>query len=113
MPQPLKPGLSGELVMHPLDRAGLQAVIDKAAGVLGRGVFDRLMRDAEEDFYLLNLADNTKLGPTQGGSVYSLVVDVAGTLGMPVPHVFLDTSGVQAADARRGERLPGSPIGAH
>jgi Zn-dependent protease with chaperone function len=92
MPQPLKPGLAAEHVMHPLDRAGLQAVVDKAAGVLGRGVFERLMRDAEEDFYLLNLADNTRLGPTQGASVYNLVADVAHTLGLPVPNVFLDTS---------------------
>jgi Zn-dependent protease with chaperone function len=92
VPEKLKPGLTTEHVMHPLDRQGLQAVVDKAAGLMGRTVFDRLMREADEDFYLLNLADNTKLSPTQGASVYRLVEDVAGTLGLPTPHVFLDTS---------------------
>ncbi|MBO0699961.1 MAG: M48 family metalloprotease, partial [Zavarzinella sp.] len=92
MPEKLKPGLTAEHVMHPLDRQGLQAVVDKAAGLMGRSVFDRLMREADEDFYLLNLADNTQLGPTQGASVYRLVEEVAGTLGIPTPHVFLDTS---------------------
>ncbi len=92
MTQKLKPGLTAKHVMHPLDRAGLQSVMGSAAGVLGRGLFDRLMKEAEEDFYLLNLADNTKLGPNQGGSVYRLVVAVAETLNMPTPHVFLDTS---------------------
>jgi len=92
VPEKLKPGLTAEHVMHPLDRQGLQAVVDKAAGLMGRSVFDRLMREADEDFFLLNLADNTKLGPTQGGSIYRLVEDVAGTLGIPTPHVFLDTS---------------------
>jgi Zn-dependent protease with chaperone function len=92
VPEKLKPGLTAEHVMHPLDRQGLQAVVDKAAGLMGRSVFERLMREADEDFYLLNLADNTQLGPTQGTSVYLLVQDVAGTLGIPTPHVFLDTS---------------------
>jgi Zn-dependent protease with chaperone function len=92
VPEKLKPGLTAEHVMHPLDRQGLQAVVDKAAGLMGRSVFDRLMREADEDFYLVNLADNTKLGPTQGGSIYRLVEEVAGTLGLPTPHVFLDTS---------------------
>ena len=92
MPEKLKPGLTAEHVIHPLDRQGLQAVVDKAAGLLGRSMFDRLMREADEDFYLLNLADNTKLGPAQGASVYALVADVADTLGLPTPHVFLDTS---------------------
>jgi Zn-dependent protease with chaperone function len=92
MPEKLKPGLTAEHVMHPLDRAGLQAVVEKAAGLMGRSVFDRLMREAEEDFYLLNLADNTRLGPTQGQTLFRLVEDVAGTLGLPTPHVFLDTS---------------------
>src|SRR5262249_28190932 len=92
MPEKLKPGLTAEHVMHPLDRAGLQAVVEKAAGLMGRTVFDRLMREAEEDFYLLNLADNTRLGPTQGQTLFRLVEDIAGTLGWPSPHVFLDTS---------------------
>jgi Zn-dependent protease with chaperone function len=90
--QKLKPGLSAKHVMHPLDRAGLQAVMGKMGSLLGQGLFDRLMKEAEEDFYLLNLADNTKLGPTQGGSVYRLVAEVAETLGMSTPNVFLDTS---------------------
>jgi Zn-dependent protease with chaperone function len=92
MPEKLKPGLKAEHVMHPLDRAGLQVVMEKAAGLMGRSVFDRLMREAEEDFFLLNLADNTRLGPAQGKSLHGLVEDVAGTLGLPTPHVFLDTS---------------------
>ena len=92
MAEKLKPGLTAEHVIHPLDRQSIQAVMDKAAGVLGRAVFDRLMREADEDFYLVNLADNTKLSPTQGGSLYRLVEEVAGVLGMPTPHVFLDTS---------------------
>jgi Zn-dependent protease with chaperone function len=92
MVQPLKSGLSAQHVMHPLDRAGLQAVVSKTAGLLGGGLFTRLMKEAEDDFYLVNLSDNTKLGPNQGASLYRLVADVAGTLGMPTPHVFLDTA---------------------
>src|SRR5215510_11413519 len=92
MPEKLRPGLTAEHVMHPLDRAGLQAVVEKTAALLGRTVFDRLMREAEEDFYLLNLADNTRLGPTQGPTLFRMVEAIAGTLGMPTPQVFLDTS---------------------
>src|SRR5262249_51978538 len=92
MPEKLKPGLTAEHVMHPLDRAGLQAGVEKAAGLMGRAVFDRLMRRAEEGFCRLNLAAHARLGPTQGQTLFRLVEDLAGTLGLPSPHVFLDTS---------------------
>jgi Zn-dependent protease with chaperone function len=92
MPQKLAPGLSGKHFMHPLDRTSLQAVIERITGSLVRGQIEKLMKEAEEEFFLLNLADNTRLDESQGGSLYRLVVEAAEVFSMPVPHVFLDTT---------------------
>jgi len=53
---------------------------------------ENFQREAEDEFYLLNLADNTKLSESQGGSVYKLVQEVANVQGLRVPSVFLDTN---------------------
>jgi Zn-dependent protease with chaperone function len=92
LPQKLAPGLSGKHFMHPLDRSSMQAVIERVTGSLVRGQIERLMKEAEEEFYLLNLADNTRLDESQGGSLYRLVVEAAQVFSMSVPHVFLDTT---------------------
>jgi Zn-dependent protease with chaperone function len=92
MPQKLAPGLSGKHFMHPLDRTSMQAVIERVTGSLVRGQIEKLMKEAEEEFFLLNLADNTRLDHSQGGSLYRLVVEAAEVFSMSVPHVFLDTT---------------------
>jgi len=88
----LRRGLEGTHFVHPLDRGGMRALVDRISASPARTQLDRLAREAEEEFYLLNLADNTRLSEAQGGSVHRLVASVAGVLGMPVPHVFLDSS---------------------
>ncbi|MEX2139526.1 MAG: M48 family metalloprotease [Pirellulales bacterium] len=92
MPQKLAPGLSGRHFMHPLDQSSMQAVLERVTGSLVRGQIEKLMKEAEEEFFLLNLADNTRLDHSQGGSLYRLVVEAAEIFSMNTPHVFLDTT---------------------
>jgi Zn-dependent protease with chaperone function len=92
MPQKLAAGLSGRHFIHPLDRSSMQAVVDRITGSLVRGQIEKLMKEAEDEFFLLNLADNTRLDHSQGGSLYRLVVETADVFSMPTPHVFLDTT---------------------
>ncbi len=104
MVSPLRPGLRGEYFIHPLDRAGMQDLLNRLTAALSWAQIHRFIREAEEEFFLINLADNTRLTETQGGSLYRLVSDVAGTLGMPTPHVFLDTSINLAPKTLGGDR---------
>lgn len=52
---------------------------------------DAMQASAEDEFYMLNLADNTRLSPAQAPSLYQIVDEVATLAGMPMPHLFLDT----------------------
>lgn len=89
----LREGLSIEHFAHPLDRFGMQKLINQLnKSTIAKNQIEKLQVDAEEEFYIFNLADNTKLSESQGGSVYRLVQEVSETLGVAVPHVFLDTS---------------------
>ncbi len=73
----LKPGLTGKHFAHPLDLAGMRRLIDRLAKAeFTKNRIEKLQSDAEEEFYLLNLADNTKLTEVQGGSVYRIVQQV-------------------------------------
>ena len=92
MPFKLAPGLSGKHFMHPLDRSSMQAVLERITGSLVRGQIEKLMKEAEEEFFLLNLADNTRLDHSQGGSLYRLVEEAAGIFSMSTPYVFLDNT---------------------
>jgi Zn-dependent protease with chaperone function len=92
MPQKLAPGLSGKHFMHPFDRSSMQAVLERITGSLVHGQIEKLMKEAEEEFYLLNLADNTRLDRSQGATLYRLVEEAAGVFSMPTPHVFFDTA---------------------
>lgn len=88
----LKPGLTGQHFAHPLDLAGMRRLMDRLAkSELIKNRIEKLQSDAEEEFYLLNLADNTKLTEVQGGSVYRIVQQVADIFCIQVPNVFLDT----------------------
>jgi len=93
MAKKLREGLSGEHFAHPLDRLGMQRLVDRLTrSEVTKTRIEKLQADSEEEFYLLNLADNTRLSESQGGSVYRLVREVAEVLGALVPQVFLDTS---------------------
>ncbi len=92
MAEKLKQGLSSEHFAHPLDRSGMQRLMDHLTNSVAKNQVEKLQADAEEEFYLFNLADNTRLSESQGGSVYGLVQEIAGILGMPGPDVFLDTT---------------------
>jgi Zn-dependent protease with chaperone function len=92
MPQKLAPGLTGKHFMHPLDRSSMQAVLERITGSLVRSQIEKLMKEAEEEYFLLNLADNTRLDHSQGGSLYRLVEEAAGIFSMTMPHVFLDNT---------------------
>lgn len=93
MAKTLRPGLTGEYFAHPLDRSGMQWLMNRlATSETARNQFESLQVDAEDQFYLLNLADNTRLSEFQGGSVFRLVQEIAEILNMPIPHVFLNTT---------------------
>ena len=93
MVQKLRHGLSGEQFAHPLDRAGIQRLTDlMAKSKVTKNLTENMHAEAEEQFYLLNLADNTKLSELQGSSVYRLVQEIAEILDTPIPSVFLDTT---------------------
>jgi Zn-dependent protease with chaperone function len=103
MVQKLKKGLSSEHFVHPLDKSGMQRLMDRLAQSGVKGQIEKLQVAAEEEFYILNLADNTRLNESQGRSVYRLVQEAAEILGVQVPHVFLDTSPDINAYALGGE----------
>lgn len=93
MTHKLREGLSVEHVAHPMDRFGMQKLINQLSkSTVTKNQIENLQTDAEEEFYIFNLADNTKLSESQGGSVYRLVQEVSEILGVSVPHVFLDTT---------------------
>lgn len=104
MPQKLRQGLTAEHFAHPLDRAGEQRLIDRltSLGII-KNQIDKLQSELEEEFYLVNLADNTKLSESQGGSVYRLVREVSETLGIPTPNVFVDCAAEFKAYALGGK----------
>jgi Zn-dependent protease with chaperone function len=56
-----------------------------------RKMFEGLERSAEEEFYLINLADNTRLSANQAPTLYRMVEEVAALAQMDTPTVFLDT----------------------
>lgn len=88
----LTEGLQPEHIIHPLDNSSLHRAVDKLSEhPTFKNKVDSMVREAEDEHYFMNLADNTRLGPTQGGSVYRLVEGVAACLGIPTPRVFLDT----------------------
>ena len=99
MAQKLTQGLLSEHFSHPLDRRGMQWLLDRIpsldrisnTGNL-KSQLNEWQIEVEDEFYLWNLADNTKLSEMQGGSVYRLVQEVSEILGVLTPHVFLDTS---------------------
>jgi Zn-dependent protease with chaperone function len=78
---------------HPLDLSGMQGILDGIVRVplLGRELAT-LQRDIEDEFYLLNLADNLKLSARQGASMYGLVESVSRRFGIPTPNVFIDST---------------------
>jgi Zn-dependent protease with chaperone function len=78
--------------MHPLERSSSQAVLERITGALVRFQIEKLMKEAEEEYFLLNLADNTRLDHSQGGSLYRLVEEAAAIFSMSTPHVFLDNT---------------------
>lgn len=93
MPQKLKQGLLAEHFSHPLDKLGMQRILERLLKSEAlKSQLEKLQTEVEEEFYLWNLADNTKLSYTQGGSVYKLVQEVSVVLGIKTPYVFLDTS---------------------
>ncbi len=86
-------GLTGDHFAHPLDRSGMQSLMNRLVkSDMTKNQFENLEARAEEEFYLLNLADNTRLSDSQGGSLYRLVREISEILSTPVPNVFLDTS---------------------
>jgi Zn-dependent protease with chaperone function len=92
MVQKLHPGLSGEHFAHPLDRSGMQNLMGYLAKSVAKNLIEQFQDDTEEEFYLFNLADNTRLSESQGGSVYRHVPELADIFGIPTPHLFLDTN---------------------
>jgi Zn-dependent protease with chaperone function len=77
---------------HPLDlssRRRMDRLISARPRI--RKLFDGLERSAEDEFYLINMADNTRLSVGQASSLYRLVEEVASSARMPTPTVFLDT----------------------
>jgi Zn-dependent protease with chaperone function len=103
MAQQLRTGLTPEHFAHPLDKGGMQRLQNRLlTSELLKEQLEKFQADAEEEFYLLNLADNTKLSEAQGGSLYRLVQEVAETLRAQTPHVFLDTAPTPNAYALGG-----------
>ena len=93
MPEKLLPGLTAEHFAHPLDRVGMRNLLsqlDRSETIPNQVL--KVQTETEEEFYVLKLADNTKLGPQQGAPIYRGVVETSEILGAPLPHVFLDTS---------------------
>lgn len=93
MAHKLRQGLLAEHFSHPLDKLGMQRLLGSLlkSDTLKSQV-EKLQTETEQEFYLWNLADNTKLSEIQGGSVYRLVQAVSEILGIPTPNVFLDNS---------------------
>ncbi|MEI6972450.1 MAG: M48 family metallopeptidase [bacterium] len=99
----LKPGLKRHHFAHPLDLSGMQGLLETIAkSKLFEGELAGLQRDVQDEFYLLNLADNSKLGPNHGGSLHRLAADVAERLGAPAPTVFLDRASEVRSSALGG-----------
>ena len=93
MAQKLRQGLLAEHFSHPLDKRGMQSLLEHLPkSKTLKSQLEKLQTEVVEEFYIWNLADNTKLSYTQGGSVYKLVQEVSVVLGIQTPHVFLDTS---------------------
>lgn len=89
MVQKLRQGLLAEHFSHPLDKRGMQRLLERLSkSKILKAQLEKLQTEVEEEFYLWNLADNTKLNYTQGGSVYKLVQEVSAVLGIQTPHVF-------------------------
>lgn len=104
MAKKLLEGFSREHFAHPYDTSGMHRLMEKLSKSHITAVqIEKMQTQAEDEFYLLNLADNTKLSEKQGGSIYLLVKEVANILSCPIPHVFLDTNPYVNAYALGGE----------
>lgn len=90
--RPLLSGLEPRHFAHPLDVSARRRMDRLIAGKPRMGkLFASLERSLEDEEYLKNLADNTRLNENQAASLYRLVEEVAADARMPTPRVFLDT----------------------
>lgn len=90
--RPLDSKLEAKHFAHPLDVSARRRMDRLIAGKPRMGkLFASLERSLEDEEYLKNLADNTRLNARQAPSLYRVVEDVAASAGMPTPRVFLDT----------------------
>jgi Zn-dependent protease with chaperone function len=87
----LRSGLNYEHFAHPYDIAGMHKLVENLQqnNVL-KDQFQSIQISAEDEFYLLNIADNIKLSHKQGASIYQLVEKVADVFSIETPKVFLD-----------------------
>ncbi|MEI6808877.1 MAG: M48 family metallopeptidase [bacterium] len=105
MSSKLKPGLKRQHFAHPLDLSGMQSLL---SGIARTKIIEqqlaKLQKDVEDEFYLINLADNTKLSDKQGASLHRMASDVADRFSVRVPTVFLDRTSEVRSCALAGER---------
>lgn len=105
MASKLKPGLKREHFAHPLDLSGMQSILKSVAKTkFIEQQLAKLQKDVEDEFYLINLADNTKLSEKQGASLHHMVNNVAERLSVPPPTVFLDRTSEVRSCALAGAR---------
>lgn len=101
----LKPGLKRQHFAHPLDLSGMQGLLEKIARTrFIEQELAKLQHDVEDEFYLVNLADNAKLGEKQGAPLHRLACGVADRLGVPAPTVFLDRTSEVRSTALSGAK---------
>ena len=95
MAKKLRSGLGYKHFAHPYDIAGIHSLLEYVnQNELAKNNLIKIQHDAEDEFYLLNVADNLKLSETQGTSLYCKVESIAEILSIETPNVFLDNNPV-------------------
>jgi Zn-dependent protease with chaperone function len=89
----LRNGLNYKHFAHPYDIAGMHRLVEKLQqNNILKDQLESIQVSAEDEFFLLNIADNIRLSRKQGASIYQLVENVADVFSIETPKVFLDNN---------------------
>lgn len=81
-----------EIVQHPIDQLAQSLLENRIASHrAARAVIDRTTSQLETDFYLENLANNTRATPTLAPGLYRILMRACAGLGVTPPSLFIDT----------------------
>jgi Zn-dependent protease with chaperone function len=88
-----QPRYPAEAVRHPVDEAAQRLLENRVASQKhAEAIIRKAVEELEREYYLENLADNTRISSNTMPELYSIGVDTATRLGIPPPTFFLDTN---------------------